>query len=395
MTEVEFIHAISLNDSNEMNGKGETGVDMPFFTQHIREMEAAGFDQALLAYGAATQDPFSLAAVISQHSERLGAFVALRPNLVYPTFAAKALATLDQVSAGRVALHLIAGGRTAEQAREGDRLGKSERYARMGEYLDIARKTWSSAESFDHSGEYYSFEDFHSAVKPVQDHIRIGVGGASPEAQALAGAKADFFGMWGEPMDPLRSLMDNVDAAAAAAGRAAPPKYWATFRPIVAATNEQAWEKAHRIVHTLRERRRSGLGNAWTLTTVQTESTATKRILDMHESGIMHDRATWLETSKAAAGIGTTTGLVGDYETVAAAMLDYIEMGVSMISMRGYFNQADMIEYGKHLLPLVRQELAHRKNTGQRGEIVPQPDFVRGPHPVDIATVPERAEQRS
>jgi alkanesulfonate monooxygenase len=64
---------------------------------------------------------------------------------------------------------------------------------------------------------------------------------------------------------------------------------------------------------------------------------------------------------------------VGSYETVAAAILDYVDLGADLVSIRGYDNLNDAIDYGRFVLPLVRQELAHRKATGQRGAVVPQP----------------------
>ena len=41
-------------------------------------------------------------------------------------------------------------------------------------------------------------------------------------------------------------------------------------------------------------------------------------------------------------------------------MLDYIDIGVDTILIRGYDPLDDAIDYGRYLLPLVRQELAHR-----------------------------------
>jgi alkanesulfonate monooxygenase len=52
---------------------------------------------------------------------------------LYPTVAAKALATLDQLSSGRAVVHFIAGGSDVEQAKEGDFLNKEERYERLEE----------------------------------------------------------------------------------------------------------------------------------------------------------------------------------------------------------------------------------------------------------------------
>jgi alkanesulfonate monooxygenase len=48
---------------------------------------------------------------------------------------------------------------------------------------------------------------------------------------------------------------------------------------------------------------------------------------------------------------------------VAAAILDYVDIGVNTVLIRGYEPLQDAIDYGKHLLPVVRQELAHRAAT--------------------------------
>jgi alkanesulfonate monooxygenase len=60
---------------------------------------------------------------------------------------------------------------------------------------------------------------------------------------------------------------------------------------------------------------------------------------------------------------------VGSPETVAAAILDYIDQGASLVSIRGYDTLADAVDYGRHVLPLVREELAHRKATGRRSTL--------------------------
>ena len=49
-----------------------------------------------------------------------------------------------------------------------------------------------------------------------------------------------------------------------------------------------------------------------------------------------------------------------------AAILDYVDLGADLVSIRGYDTLADAKDYGDHVLPLVRQELAHREE--MRGE---------------------------
>ncbi|CAM5399088.1 hypothetical protein SANTM175S_10435 [Streptomyces antimycoticus] len=61
-----------------------------------------------------------------------------------------------------------------------------------------------------------------------------------------------------------------------------------------------------------------------------------------------------------------STALVGTPETVAKALLDYVDIGVTTLLIRGYDPLDDAVGYGRELLPLVRQELAHRAGGGRR-----------------------------
>jgi alkanesulfonate monooxygenase len=367
---VEFISAINVNASNELNRLGRTAVDPAFFRRYVRELEAAEFDYTLVPYASSYHDPFAIANAIVATSERISPIVALRPNIMYPTVAAKALATLDQFGGGRVAVHFIAGGSDHEQAREGDRLTKEQRYERTAEYIDVLRKVWTSTEAFDHEGTYYQFEDFVSAIRPTHGTIPISVGGSSKEAYEVGGSRADIFGLWGEPLADTRHQMDRVAAEAARAGRTDVPRTWVTFRPIIAATEELAWEKAQRTLAVLQH----GVSGAsgWRGLTLGGEDPAnvgSQRLLEIASRQDVHDRALWTPTAAATGAAGASTALVGTPETVAAAILDYVDLGAELISIRGYDNLDDLIDYGRHVLPLVRSELAHREATGQRGTL--------------------------
>ncbi len=63
---------------------------------------------------------------------------------------------------------------------------------------------------------------------------------------------------------------------------------------------------------------------------------------------------------------GNSTALVGSPETVAEALLEYVDIGVSTILIRGYDPLDDAIDYGRDLLPIVRQEMAHRERAGEK-----------------------------
>ncbi|CUU59534.1 alkanesulfonate monooxygenase [Parafrankia irregularis] len=369
---VEFISAINVNPSNELNQLRLSGLDPSYLKRYARLLDEGGFDYTLVPYHSAGHDPFTVAAALTQFTEHIKPIIALRPNTMYPTVAAKQLATIDQLSGGRVVVHFIAGGSDQEQAREGDRLSKSERYLRQAEYIEILRKAWSSTTPFDHAGTYYSFEDFVSVVRPTNGTIPVSVGGSSAEAYRVGGALGDIFGLWGEPLRETKEQIDAVGEQARLAGRTDRPRIWVTFRPIIAATEELAWEKAARVLDALR----TNAGVARTPGLRQNlkappPNVGSQRLLAAARAGDLHDRALWTAPAIATNAGGASTALVGTPETVAAAILDYVDLGADLISIRGYDNFNDALDYTRHIIPLVRQELAHREVTGRRGEIVP------------------------
>src|SRR6202044_3468734 len=127
--------------------------------------------------------------------------LAPRPNVSYPTFAAKTFATIDQISDGRVTVHFITGGTDHEQQREGDYLTHDERYARTGEYMAIVRQAWTAREPFDHDGPHYKFAALAGDVSRVQTpRPRVRFGGSSPAANRVCRTEADISCPWGEPL---------------------------------------------------------------------------------------------------------------------------------------------------------------------------------------------------
>lgn len=366
---VEFISAINVNPSNELNKLGQTSVDPAFFRSYVNALEDAGFDYTLVPYASAYHDPFAVANAIVARSERIAPIVALRPNLMYPTVAAKALASLDQFGGGRAVVHLIAGGSDREQAREGDLLTKDQRYSRQAEYVDILRKVWTSTEPFDHEGEHYQFHDFVSTIRPTHGTIPVSVGGSSAQAYQVGGSRGDIFGLWGEPLEDTAQQIARVYDEAERAGRTDRPRIWVTFRPIIAPTEELAWEKAHRTLEVLQSGGGSRVWRTNSLGGAAPANVGSQRLLEIAARKDVHDRALWTPTASATGAAGASTALVGTPETVAAAILDYVDLGADLISIRGYDNYNDVIDYGRYVLPLVRSELAHREATGQRGTL--------------------------
>ena len=353
---VEFIGMILTQESSEAKSADGPLVNPAFTAQFAQAHEAAGFDRVLVGYFSFFPDGFQVSAYVLHETERLGVLLAHRPGFVAPTVAARQFATLDQFSHGRVAMHTIAGANDEEQARDGDFTTKAERYRRTDEYLGILRRYWTATEPFDHEGEFYRLKGAYTPVRCFQDpHVPIYFGGSSEDALRVSARHADVYAQWGEPLEQTREHLAHVFAAAAEYGRR--PRISLSTRPILAETDDQALERAYAILGEVEKRRPEGgvlMGNA------MEAGVGSQRLLEAAKRGDILDRCLFMPLATATGAAGNSTALVGSPATVAEAMLDYYDIGVSTFLMRGYDPYQDLEGYGE-LISLVREGIARRE----------------------------------
>lgn len=363
----EFISMTFPNASTELNPIPGAPADPDFIKRYSRGLDDYDYNYTLIPYDSGGFDPFTIGATILSATKKVSVVIALRPNTIYPTVAAKALATLNHLGKGRVVVHFIAGGSDAEQAREGDFLDKDSRYARLEEYIKILRRAWESSEPFDWEGKYYQFKDYSNRVQPIggPGAIKVSVGGSSSEAYRIGGSLADIFGLWGEPLKETKEQIDKIYAESDKAGRPANdrPRIWVTFRPITAETDELAWSKAYKTLDALKDNRAKGQGKV-PPSAPPPQNVGSQRLLEIAGRGEVQDRCLWYPTVTATNARGASTALVGSYETVSESLLDYVDLGASLISIRGYDNINDSIDYGRYILPKVREGLSKRASNG-------------------------------
>ncbi len=357
---IEFLGIGATNDGSETHPRSGGSFDPAYTVALARAHQDHGWDRVLTAYGSGSPDPAQAAALIATATDTLEVLVAHRPNVSVPTFAAKTLVTLDHISNGRTTVHVITGGSDHEQAREGDRLPKDARYARTREYIQILKQAWTSHEPFDYDGEMYQLIDFVSDVFPVQQpRIGVSFGGSSDAAYAVGTAEADIFCLWGEPLADTKEQIDRVRREAAAAGRTTPPRIQVAFRPILGRTPDEAWAKAESIVAQI-EARQGRPGTDRRRPSGGPQNTGSQRLLEIAGRGDRHDTILYSGTAKATGGAGNSNALVGTPDQVAEALLAYVDLGVDIISARGYDTLADAAEFGDTVIPLVRAEVARR-----------------------------------
>lgn len=354
---VKFIGYIGFNNSSEIHGPQRSrALDRAYVDAAARGQEAAGFDRVLIPFGSNSPESQIVAAHAAALTEKLGFLVAHRPGFTQPTLAARQLATLDQLSGGRVAVHIITGGADEEMARDGDvHTTKAERYARSDEYISILRQEWTTTAPFDHKGRFYEARGAFAAIKP--DNLPVFFGGSSPEAIEVAGRHADVYALWGETLEQVRESVLAVRHAAAQHGRN--PGFSLSLRPVIADTEEAAWKRAAEIEEQVRSHREAaGLPTAGH----RPPNAGSLRLLET-ASGNRRDSRLWTGVAALTGAAGNSTGLVGTPEQVADALLDYYAIGIDHFLIRGFEPLDDALLYGRELLPLVRRKVAEL--TGQ------------------------------
>jgi alkanesulfonate monooxygenase len=347
---MEMIGWIAPRVSSELIPPSGPPFDAGVIAETARIHERAGFDRVLIGYFSDAPDGFLVGAHAASVTERLGFLLAHRPGFVAPPVAARKLATLDQLCDGRLAVHIITGGSDTEQAKDGDWLDHEARYRRSGEYVSLLRRTWTEAAPFDHDGEFYRTRGTWSEIRcRQQPHIPIYGGGGSEAAIRALAPHVDVYMLWGEPLKDTALFMDRVRREAGRFGRV--PVFSLSTRPILAATEGEAWDRARAILDRV-------LSNRGGVPAPKRQNIGSQRLLQAAAEAEVHDTCLWTSLAAATGAPGNSTALVGTPETVAKALLEYYKLGATSLLIRGYDPRPDAVQYGKELIPRLRELVA-------------------------------------
>jgi alkanesulfonate monooxygenase len=387
---VEIIGMVGTQDVSEAHGEtGGTPVDVGYLTRFARAHEEAGFDRVLVGYHATGPDSFAVAHHVLSVTRALKVLIAHRPGFAAPTLVARELATLDLLTGGgRVAIHHITGGDEADQRRDGDFAGHDDRYRRTAEFMDVLRRELTSTEPFGYDGEFYRVEGAFSHVKPAAP-VPLYFGGASEPAVAAGARHADVYMLWGEPLEQVRERITAIRQKAAGYGRTV--RFSLSVRPVVAATEAGAWQRAERIRQATADRaaraaasgarqvqgvlvpsgppgRDKAQGGGESAATVRDDSSVgSARLQEQAQEREVHDERLWFGVTRLTGPGGNSSALVGTPEQVAQALMRYREAGVDAILIRGFDPLEDVVDWGRELIPRIR-ELASITPVGGAGD---------------------------
>jgi alkanesulfonate monooxygenase len=327
----------------------EGGLSPSYLTQFARAHDDAGFDLALVGYTSSSAEGFLVALHAAAHTKQLGYLVAHRPGFVAPTLMARKIATFDHLTNGRLAVHIITGKTDEEQQGDGDFSPKTERYRRAAEYLELMKLTWSSEQPFDFSGEFYRVRGAASDVRPLQQpHPLLFFGGASEGALTMGAKLCDVYAIYAEPLASTRERIADFRSKAAAFGRT--PGFNVSLRPIIAAREGDAWDKANRILAAMTGKK----GWSRQEDAAGPVDNAGKRLMGFAMQQDVHDERLWMPIARVTGALGNTSCLVGTPEQVADAILNYYMLGVDSFLIRGFDPLNDTVEFGRELIPRIK-----------------------------------------
>jgi probable F420-dependent oxidoreductase len=214
----------------------------------VRRVEALGFESVW------TGDHVSFHGPIHESLTLLATYVPITSRIrlgtaVYllalraPAIAAKATATLDALSGGRLIFGVGVGG---ENPKEFELCGvpHRERGARVTEGIEVVRTLWRQAPA-SFKGRFTQFENVSIDPKPVQQPgPPIWIGGRSDAALTRAGRQGDGWMSYVVQPERYGQSVDKIRAAAAAAGRRLDDF---AFAHLAFITVGRDWESAKRV----------------------------------------------------------------------------------------------------------------------------------------------------
>ena len=194
--------------------------DQDRFGRMLDDLERLGFDSLWLSERVTGEspDPVVGMAFAAGRTERLkfGTGVMVLPGR-NPVLVAKALASLDRLSDGRL---LPAFGLGVADPLEQQAFGveRGQRSALFDEALPLVRRLWTE-DTVDHQGEHFDLTGVAVLPKPVQKPLEVWLGGQAPSELRRVGRLGDGWLPSFCTADDVREGRTAIREAADAAGR--------------------------------------------------------------------------------------------------------------------------------------------------------------------------------
>jgi alkanesulfonate monooxygenase len=350
---------------------GARQVDLPYLRQIAQAADDLGYFGVLLPTGRSCEDSWIVASALAPLTERLRFLVAVRPGLQSPAASARMAATLDRLSNGRLLINVVAGGDPVELKGDGIFLDHGARYDVTAEFLTVWRRLMEG-QTVTYQGRHLRIEDGQLFFPPVQrPYPPLYFGGSSAAGIEVAADHVDMYLTWGEPPADVGAKIEQARLAAARRGRQL--RFGIRLHVIVRETAAEAWGEADRLIAHVDE---ATIQKAQA-TFARMDSVGQQRMLRLH--GGRRDKLEVSPNLWAGVGLvrgGAGTALVGDPETVATRIKEYMKVGIESFILSGYPHLEECYRFAELVFPLLPlkattgRERAVARNAGPFGEML-------------------------
>lgn len=327
---------------------GAREVSLAYLKQVAQAADQLGYFGVLIPTGRSCEDSWIVASALAPLTEKLRYLIAVRPGLLEPAVAARMTATLDRISNGRVLINVVTGGDPVENRGDGSFLDHAERYEVTAEFLDIYSRLLSG-EEVTAEGKHLRIEGGKLLYPPVQTpHPPLYFGGSSEAAHEVAARQIQKYLTWGEPPHLVAGKIRDLRARAAAVGREL--SFGIRLHVIVRDTNEEAWAAAEKLIQHVDDATIAEAQKVFS----RMDSVGQKRMSALH--GGRRDKLEVAPNLWAGVGLvrgGAGTALVGDPETVAARMKEYMSLGIDTFVLSGYPHLEEAYRFAENVFPLL------------------------------------------
>ena len=320
---------------------------------HCRDITVAadrhGYDGILLPSGYQLGiDSVAFAGGIAPLTEQIRLLVAVRCGEMWVPQLARQLATLDQMSGGRLAINIIS------SDLPGAPMASVPRYQRTRETMMCLSKLLSG-QSVEFQGEFINLNLEAPKAQPYAGKCPpLYFGGLSEPARQVAAECADVFLMWPDTEDVIDSLLQDMDQRANGFQRSL--KYGYRAHVIVRETQGQAMDAARLLVSKLDDEQGSAIRNK-SLDSQSAGVNAQSALRERADADGFAEAHLWTGVGRARSGCGAA--IVGDPDQVLAKLLAYQRMGIEAFILSGYPHLEECDLFARYVLP----RLDHKKLT--------------------------------
>jgi len=312
--------------------------------EHCRDIVACaeenGFDNILLPSGYTLGiDATAFASAVSVATNRIRLLLALRMGELWLPQLARQMATIDQMSGGRLMINIIS------SDLPGQELESEPRYTRTREYMKVLRELLNG-NSVNYHGEFVDLEIEAPRARTVSGKCPpFYFGGFSEAAKETAAMEADVFLTWPDTVKGVELIVSDMRKRASGHGREL--KYGLRAHVIVRESEKEAREAANRLVSQIDDQKGEAIRNL----SLDAVSVGVSRQTELRETsgddGFIEENL-WTGVGRARSGAGAA--IVGDPDQVKEKLNAYMNAGIDAFILSGYSHIAECESFGKKVL---------------------------------------------